>query len=445
MNSNKKILISGVYLGLFTCLAALSFPLLNQSTYLLGGGFDINSNACVTPSGYVELDEALKDASKRISFTDTSKSYTDSVTTKTFGTVSRINVGGDGKDDIFVERVNPYSRIRSGLYVYSISHSSSISIGSILGFEGNVTFYKGCIELTNATYEVLSNKNSTGLVEPRLITASEISSFSYLDQGTRVRLDNCSFSSLSSSNVTKHTSSIRGYLIQGSTKFQIKINSRNMTNTNGIASYLSSLTSSFTVLGNITSDSGVYKIDIGSKDDIITSSHEHTYTYNFDSTSHWLTCSCGVSKDKEAHVSSDWIIKKEPTAFEEGSKYKECNICKYVLETVSIPKLESSTFNIDIFALNDTHGTVKDNSSAAGIEKTSTYIKNIKKSNPNTFVLSSGDMWQGSMYSNNTKGKLMSEYLNEIGCVSMTIGNHEFDWGEEYISSNRSISNFPTL
>ena len=215
MNSNKKILLSGVCLGLFTCLAALSFPLLNQSTYLLGGGFDINSNACVTPSGYVELDEALKDASKRISFTDTNKSYTDSVTTKTFGTVSRINVGGDGKDDIFVERVNPYSRIRSGLYVYSISHSSSISIGSILGFEGNVTSYKGCIELTNATYEVLSNKNSTGLVEPRLITASEISSFSYLDQGTRVRLDNCSFSSLSSSNVTKHTSSIRGYLIQG--------------------------------------------------------------------------------------------------------------------------------------------------------------------------------------------------------------------------------------
>lgn len=445
MNSNKKILITGVCLGLFTCLVALSFPLLNQSTYLLGGGFNINSNACVTPSGYVELDEALKDASNRISFTDTSKPYTDSVATKTFGTVSRINVGGDGKDDIFVERVNPYSRIRSGLYVYSTNHSSSISIGSILGFEGNVTSYKGCIELTNATYEVLSNKNSTGLVEPRLISANEISSFSYLDQGTRVRLDNCSFSSLSSSNVTKHTSSIRGYLTQGSTKFQIKINSRNMTTTNEIASYLSSLTSSFTVLGNITSDSGVYKIDIGSKDDIIASSHEHTYTYNFDSTSHWLTCSCGVSKEKEAHVSSDWIIKKEPTAFEEGSKYRECNICKYVLETVSIPKIESSTFNIDIFALNDTHGTVKDNSSAAGIEKTSTYIKNIKKSNPNTFVLSSGDMWQGSMYSNNTKGKLMSEYLNEIGCASMTIGNHEFDWGEEYISSNRSISNFPTL
>lgn len=41
------------------------------------------------------------------------------------------------------------------------------------------------------------------------------------------------------------------------------------------------------------------------------------------------------------HVSSDWIIDKEATTESEGSKHKECTVCKEVLETVKIAKLES--------------------------------------------------------------------------------------------------------
>jgi 2',3'-cyclic-nucleotide 2'-phosphodiesterase (5'-nucleotidase family) len=35
--------------------------------------------------------------------------------------------------------------------------------------------------------------------------------------------------------------------------------------------------------------------------------------------------------------------------------------------------------------------------------------------------------------------------MNIIGCVSMTLGNHEYDWGEEYIRSNLEIADFPFL
>ena len=44
---------------------------------------------------------------------------------------------------------------------------------------------------------------------------------------------------------------------------------------------------------------------------------------------------------KVDHVSSDWIIDKEATLESDGSKHKECTVCKEVLETEKISKLEN--------------------------------------------------------------------------------------------------------
>ena len=68
---------------------------------------------------------------------------------------------------------------------------------------------------------------------------------------------------------------------------------------------------------------------------------------------YWYVCSrCGkISKtinkyyeDKDSkgeHISSDWIIDQQPTVAKEGSKHKECTVCKEVLETEKIAKLEN--------------------------------------------------------------------------------------------------------
>ena len=47
--------------------------------------------------------------------------------------------------------------------------------------------------------------------------------------------------------------------------------------------------------------------------------------------------------------------------------------------------------------------------------------------------------------SNLTGGKLVTEWMNEMDFVSMTLGNHEYDWGEEVIEENASIAEFPFL
>ncbi|RGF53835.1 VWA domain-containing protein [Coprobacillus sp. AF36-10BH] len=69
---------------------------------------------------------------------------------------------------------------------------------------------------------------------------------------------------------------------------------------------------------------------------------------------YWYVCSrCGKTsktinkyyEDKDSkgeHISSDWIIDQQPTVAKEGSKHKECTVCKEVLETEKIAKLENA-------------------------------------------------------------------------------------------------------
>jgi 2',3'-cyclic-nucleotide 2'-phosphodiesterase (5'-nucleotidase family) len=63
----------------------------------------------------------------------------------------------------------------------------------------------------------------------------------------------------------------------------------------------------------------------------------------------------------------------------------------------------------------------------------------------NAILLASGDMWQGSAHSNFTKGNIITDWMNHMGFVSMTMGNHEYDWGRDAIEANAALANFPFL
>ncbi len=99
---------------------------------------------------------------------------------------------------------------------------------------------------------------------------------------------------------------------------------------------------------------------------------------------------------------------------------------------------------IDIFSINDLHGKIMDADSHPGVDELTTYLDNAREEG-NVILLSAGDMWQGSAESNTTKGELMTEWMNGAGFDAMALGNHEFDWGEEYIANNSEIAEFPLL
>ena len=73
---------------------------------------------------------------------------------------------------------------------------------------------------------------------------------------------------------------------------------------------------------------------------------EHTHSYGSDwkndATNHWHECSCGDKADKAAH-DFKWVVDKEATATQKGSKHEECRVCGYKKAAVEIPATGTPT------------------------------------------------------------------------------------------------------
>lgn len=100
---------------------------------------------------------------------------------------------------------------------------------------------------------------------------------------------------------------------------------------------------------------------------------------------------------------------------------------------------------LDIYNINDIHGKFADTDDNVGVDELTTYLKTVMSTDDNALILSSGDMWQGSSESNLTHGLIMTEWMNHMGFSAMTLGNHEYDWGQEYIEANEELADFPLL
>ena len=72
--------------------------------------------------------------------------------------------------------------------------------------------------------------------------------------------------------------------------------------------------------------------------------HTHSYgtEWKYDGTNHWHECACGDKADIAAHSASEWIVDTAATETADGSKHKECTVCKKVLETAPIPATGST-------------------------------------------------------------------------------------------------------
>ncbi len=118
----------------------------------------------------------------------------------------------------------------------------------------------------------------------------------------------------------------------------------------------------------------------------------------------------------------------------DGNNDGECDECE-----------ENVLRTFDFYALNDVHGKFATNANYEGIDKMSTYLRQEKLRNPNTVLLASGDMLQGAYESNLTQGAVLTEWMNELDFAAMTLGNHEYDWGEEAIEANAALAEYPLL
>ena len=93
-------------------------------------------------------------------------------------------------------------------------------------------------------------------------------------------------------------------------------------------------------------------------------SHNHNYgtEWKYDSTNHWHECEDGEKADITAH-NFKWIIDKEATTAEKGSKHEECTVCGYKKTAVDIPVIGFGSSSDD--EANKPTNTVSSESSSA--------------------------------------------------------------------------------
>ena len=125
---------------------------------------------------------------------------------------------------------------------------------------------------------------------------------------------------------------------------------------------------------------------------------------------------------------------KCPSGHKDANSDDYCDVCGgYVIVVV------------DFYAVNDLHGSFCDSSSQPGVDGLATYFRLAEMSDEHIVLLSSGDNWQGAAESNLTGGNIITEWMNLVGFDAMTLGNHDFDWGEDAIRDNLEIAEFPFL
>lgn len=99
--------------------------------------------------------------------------------------------------------------------------------------------------------------------------------------------------------------------------------------------------------------------------------------------------------------------------------------------------------DISILHTNDMHSYMEN------FPKKAQLITDIRASNEKrgipTFVFDSGDLFSGNIFFNMYRGVKEIELMNRIGCQAMTLGNHEFDHGDELLSRLNDYAKFPIV
>ena len=153
------------------------------------------------------------------------------------------------------------------------------------------------------------------------------------------------------------------------------------------------------------------------------------------------------------------VVKEEPFLKEELEPSVSKDVHAPVVEEQ--PKeVETQKQTLTILGTTDVHGNLWDWSyedsaqKNVGLAKVSTFVQETRKQNPNTLLIDNGDNIQGTLLTDdlyNVKPELVNQIhpmiaaMNYMDYDSMTLGNHEFNFGLDLIKKIQNEANFPLL
>ncbi|MRT94620.1 bifunctional UDP-sugar hydrolase/5'-nucleotidase [Ancylomarina sp. 16SWW S1-10-2] len=108
----------------------------------------------------------------------------------------------------------------------------------------------------------------------------------------------------------------------------------------------------------------------------------------------------------------------------------------------TIPQeVEKVSENIIILHMNDIHADI------SHFPKIAAYVNELRETNDNVFLFSAGDLFSGNpiVDQHSKPGYPMIDLMNKLQFDVSTIGNHEFDYGQETLNDRIDQANFPFI
>lgn len=114
-------------------------------------------------------------------------------------------------------------------------------------------------------------------------------------------------------------------------------------------------------------------------------------------------------------------------------------------------------FTLHILETSDIHGYIypiqyaNNSKSNIGLAKVSSLVQSFKKNNPNVLVIDNGDSIQGSPLQyyhatfNNNFINPVAISMNKIGYDAVTIGNHDYNYGKNYLDNYTALLDCPVV
>ncbi|KAK0650050.1 Metallo-dependent phosphatase-like protein [Cercophora newfieldiana] len=118
---------------------------------------------------------------------------------------------------------------------------------------------------------------------------------------------------------------------------------------------------------------------------------------------------------------------------------------------------ENGHYNISFYHINDVHAHLDEFSSSGtdcpqkekgcrgGYARVRTVLQDSRPSHPDSLLLNAGDEFQGTMFFTKYGGEKIAETLNQLDFDAMTLGNHEWDRGDEYLGQFLENLTFPII
>ncbi len=117
--------------------------------------------------------------------------------------------------------------------------------------------------------------------------------------------------------------------------------------------------------------------------------------------------------------------------------------------------LPAGPITVTILHTNDMHGYLEGDKLTGGdgttfefggiVNAMGTIVRFKQDAGVNTLTLDGGDFWQGTFPSNRDEGKAIIAAMNAVGYDALTLGNHDFDHGQDALKARAGEAKFPFL